>query len=90
MSSYMVERVLWEICNMPEKAERFLIDAPAHLAQYSLTDNEAKMITDLDVRGLADIDVSQMLLMMTWNVMVGEEKIGEYLERMGANGTPPP
>ena len=84
MSTHVVERVLWEICNMPEKTATYIENPDAHLANYQLDEDERRMVKELDVKSLAERNVSQMLLMMTWNVLVGAEKVGEYLGRMNA------
>jgi hypothetical protein len=82
MSVHTVERVLWEICCLPDRTAGFRTDPAGHLESYPVTDDERGMIQRFDVRGLADHGVSQMLLMMTWNVTVGPDKIGDYLARM--------
>jgi hypothetical protein len=82
MSAYTVERVLWEICCLPGKADSFKRDSTAHLRAYGLSDAERDMIEGLGVRGLADHGVDQMLLMMTWNVLRGPETTPEYVRRM--------
>jgi len=84
MSTNMVERVLWEICSDPGRAAQFQTDSDAFLSAYRLEPEEKNRIADLKVRSLADQGVSQMLLMMTWNVLVGPDKVGEYLGHMNA------
>lgn len=87
MSLYTVERTLWEICNVPGTADRFRDDPAAVLDGRSLDAGERQMIEALDVRALAAYDVNQMLVMMTWNILVGAEKIPEYLAQL--NGAAP-
>jgi hypothetical protein len=85
MSVHTVEQVLWEICNVPERTVQMRADPGKLVAQRNLTDEERRMVRDLDVRGLAAYSVNQMLIMMTWNILVGAEKIPEYLAQL--NGT---
>jgi hypothetical protein len=88
MSVHSVERALWEVCNTPDGATLLRSDPEAFFKGRALSDNERAMITALDVRALAAHNVNQMLIMMTWNVLVGAEKIPEYLTRLNTPAQP--
>ncbi len=89
MSLYTVERTLWEICNVPGTAARFRENPEAVLEGRTLDARERQMIEALDVRALAEYDVNQMLVMMTWNILIGAEKIPEYLAQLNGAAQAP-
>ncbi|KKC26026.1 hypothetical protein [Sphingomonas sp. SRS2] len=84
MSVHSVEQALWEICTQPANGAVLRGDPEAFFDGRPLDSYEKSMISELNVRGLAAYDVNQMLIMMTWNILVGPEKIGEYLARLNA------
>ena len=84
MSAFTVERVLWEICCVPGRVQEFQAEPSAMLGQYPLSEKETALIRDFRVRGLADLGINQMLLMMTWNMLNGPDRIPDYLQRMNS------
>jgi Aromatic-ring-opening dioxygenase LigAB, LigA subunit len=85
MSVNTLERVLWELSVNRDSKRRFQEDSRAFLSRYQLTDHEAQMIGDFDVRGLADAGVSTMLTMGFWTEVHTSRSVTEYLERMKAS-----
>jgi hypothetical protein len=88
MSVHTVEQVLWEICNIPERTAQMRANPDSVPAGKNLTAAEWGMIRDLDVCALAEYKVNQMLIMMTWNILVGAEKIPEYLCKLAGRSSP--
>jgi hypothetical protein len=84
MSIHAVEKLLYEICNSGERAEQYRAQPDALLARYALTDQEQQLVRQLDVRGLSDYQVNPMLIMTTWNTLIGPDSIGEYLGKLNA------
>lgn len=84
MSVHSVEKLLWDICNAPECYEAYRIDPEKMIASYRLDDEEKQMVRHLKVRALTDYNVNPMLIMMTWNAVIGADKIGEYLAKLNA------
>jgi len=87
MSMFSIERALWELTTSPENTKRFLVDPDGLLASYQLDAEEIELIKALDVRAMADRKVSEMLLMLTWFALRGQDTMPEYLQRMN---TPSP
>lgn len=87
MSVHSVERVLWDICNSPDHYKAFLADREKMIANYQLGDAEKQMVRELKVRDLMDYNVNPMLVMQTWNAIIGADKIEEYLGKLN---TPAP
>ncbi|MGE0114454.1 MAG: hypothetical protein AB7T07_06185 [Steroidobacteraceae bacterium] len=84
MSVHSVERVLWDICNSPDHYKAFLADRDELLTHYQLGDAEKQMVRELKVRELMDYNVNPMIIMQTWNAIVGSDKIEEYLGKLNA------
>jgi hypothetical protein len=82
MSVHSVEKVLWEVCNSPERAAQYLSDPETLLGAYRLSDEERRMVRVLDVRALTNHNVNPMLIMMTHHVAFGSEKAGEYVQKL--------
>jgi hypothetical protein len=84
MSIHAVEKLLYEICNSGERAQQYRTGPDALLARFALTEQERRLVRELDVRGLTDYLVNPMLIMTTWNTLVGPNHIGDYLGRLNA------
>ena len=83
MSRFSVERAIWEIAASRDQVGQFLEDPTSLLANYRLSDDERALIIAKDVRALADMQVSAMLLMLFWMaVSGGNESLPDYLQRM--------
>jgi Aromatic-ring-opening dioxygenase LigAB, LigA subunit len=88
MSNHAVEKLLYEICNSAERAGQYRQQKDALLSRFALTEKERALVRDLDVRGLMDHGVNPMLIMTTWNTLVGPDHIGDYLGRLNAPRAP--
>jgi hypothetical protein len=84
MSVNAVEKILWDICNAPERLAQYRSGPDALIAGYNLTAGEQRMVRGLEVRELTNYNVNPMLIMMTWNALIGADKIGEYLGKLNA------
>lgn len=84
MSIHAVEKLLYEICNSRERAEQYRSAREQLVARFALTDLERGLVNALDVRGLTDYGVNPMLIMTTWNTLVGPNHIGDYLGKLNA------
>lgn len=83
MSMFSIERALWEIAGSRESVGLFLQDPDALLVSYQLSEQERQLIKSKDVRAMADMEVSSMLLMLFWMaVSGGDQSLPEYLQRM--------
>lgn len=86
MSSYMIEKVLWEICNDPQRTPEFNKDPGLYLTRYRLNDEERRMLIQMDVRALAEDNVNPLLIMMAYQQIKGPQAMPEYLAAMNARG----
>ena len=84
MSIHAVEKLLYEVCNSGERAAQYRTDIDALLGRFALTEHEQALVRALDVRGLTAYQVNPMLIMTTWNTLVGPDHIGEYLGKLNA------
>lgn len=85
MNVNSIERVLWDLCSIREKAIEFS-DSPASvLSEYELDSESNAAIESKNVLALARAGVSQMLLMLFWSAVSGGlATLPEYLGRMNA------
>jgi hypothetical protein len=90
MSVNTIERLLWEFGDDPARAKAFLKDPDRYLARFQLTEQEFKMVRTMDVRALGDYGVSNMLLMMAWPLLNGNNPLMQfdYLRRMNSGKLP--
>lgn len=89
MSVHTVERVFWEFGNDPQRFEAFRKDPDAYLAAYPLTDEERRMIRNMDLRALSDHGVSNLLTLMVWPLMKGADMMPfDYLIHMNRGRLP--
>lgn len=83
MSVYTLERVLWDLSAHPSKVREFKSNADGFLTTYPLSAPERSLLETLDVRTMADLGVSQMLLFCSWQaIQGGAASIPEYMRRM--------
>lgn len=80
MSKNTLEKVLWDITVNPALAKDIEL-----LGRYQLTPDERNLIDAMDVRAIADRDVSQMLTWMAWVATYGFEGAPEYMRRMNTH-----
>lgn len=82
MSVYMIEKLLWEITQQPQRAAEFKADPDRFLQGYALAADEAAMIKKLDVRALVARNVNPMLTMRLWSLMKGRDQTPAYLKQL--------
>ena len=82
MNTNMLEKVLWDFGNDPMRMGPFMENPDEYLSQYRLTPDEAAAIKNLDVRALADSNVSVLLTMMAFMMFKGPDCMPEYMTRM--------
>jgi len=90
MSVNTIERVLWELTDEPKKVKAFLNDPDAYLSGYQLTEAEFKMIRTMDVAAFNDYGVSNMLSLMAWSAVMGNNPVlmFDYLTRINRGTLP--
>lgn len=83
MSIYTLERALWDLSAHPDKVRNFHSNTGEFLSVYPLDNREKGLLQALDVRTMADMGVSQMLLFCSWQaIQGGAASIPEYMRRM--------
>ena len=83
MSTFMLEKALWDLGDDPNKIAAFNTDPNTYLDNYILTDRERKQVLNLDVDEMADDGVSCLLTLMVWIMVRGTESFPDYLRKMG-------
>jgi hypothetical protein len=78
MSSYTIEKVLWDLVGQPALAERFRSDIEPFLDGYPLEPTE---------RALVALRINPMLLMRAFQCVYGRDKRPEYLRRLATPAT---
>lgn len=86
MSVNMIEKLLYDVSVSRSAAERLNTDIDKFLARYRLSEDEAAMVRDGDVRGLRDLGANPMLTMGFWMAVHGPREMGEYMKRMKRRG----
>ena len=82
MSTYAVESVMYDLQSNPAIAEKFKSDPRGAVAERRLTDEERRRILEWDLRSMSDSGVSDMLLLVAFTAINGQEAVPKYLERM--------
>lgn len=88
MSSYTIEKILWDLVGQPALAERFRSDIEAFLDGYPLEPSERELVKAMDVQAIAALRINPMLLMRAFQCVYGRDKRSEYLQRLAK--APPP
>jgi hypothetical protein len=82
MSSDTVEGILFSLRSSAEFAERYRAKPGDALEGYPLTDRERRDLIDWNVRAMSESGVSEMLLMVAYTAIFGQDAIPEYIRRM--------
>jgi hypothetical protein len=82
MSTYVIEKVLWDFGNQPDRIARFKADPDRYLAEYDLTPDEMNLIKQVDVRGMYDRNVHPLLSLLHFILMNGPSAQPEYARLM--------
>ena len=90
MSVNTIERILWEFGEEPHRVKEFLNDPDNYLSGYPLTEEEFRMLQTMDVAALDEYGVSNMLGMMSWTALYGNNPLTmfDYLQRMNHGKLP--
>ncbi len=90
MSVNTIERILWELGDDSDKLQAFLKDPDAYLSRYPLNSEEFQMVRTMDVAAFNRYGVSNMLGLMSWSTVMGNNPVMmfDYLRRMN-NGKLP-
>lgn len=84
MSSDTLEGILFSLQSNAEFAARFRADPDAALKGYPLSAQERRDLLAWNVRAMSEIGVSDMLLMLGHNAVLGPQAMPEYLRKMNA------
>ena len=86
MSSFAIEKALWQASTNPADAQA-LRTAPAdYLAGFRLDEDERALVLAWDVRALVERGVSPMVLLMAFNAAGAGSDMMDYIRRI--NGMP--
>ena len=83
MSRFAIEKVLWEISQDSERAEKFRANPERYLAANALDPDEVEMIKALDVRAMVAHKVHPMLTMRAWQILRGRDQMPAYFKALG-------
>ena len=83
MSTFMLEKALWDLGDDPHKITAFKKDPETYLDNYILTDRERNQVLNLEVDQMADDGVSTLLTLMVYIMVRGTESFPDYLRKMG-------
>jgi hypothetical protein len=83
MSTYTIEKVLWDLVQHPQTGPVFRADPDPHLDRYPLELSERELLKKMDVRTLAARRINPMLLMRAYQAMFGRDQFPQYLEKIG-------
>ena len=87
MSSFAIEKALWQATSNPADAQALRADPAQYLSHFRLDDDERALILAWDVQALCARGVSPMVLMMAFNAAGAGSDMMDYIRRI--NGMPP-
>lgn len=82
MSIHAIEKALWQASMDPEDAGRFRDSAESYLEDFRLEERERALITAWDIRGLVDMGVHPMVVMMANAAIYGPDAAMTYVEKV--------
>lgn len=84
MSVNTLEKILWEFGDEPARVKEFLKDPDGYLAAFQLSEQEFKMVRTMDLKALDEYGVSNLLAMMVWPLLNGNNQLMafDYLKKM--------
>lgn len=86
MSINALEKALWQATMDPEQAQCLRQDAASYLEEFRLEEQERELLASWDIRGMVDMGVHPMVLMMAFAAINGPDIAASYVERVN---TPP-
>lgn len=82
MSVYGIEDALWQASVSPKKAQHFREDADAYLREFRIDDRERALVSTWDIRGVVELGVNPMVLMMANAAVNGPAASAAYIEKV--------
>lgn len=83
MSTNALEKVFWQMGSAPAEFESYRASPEVYLEKFRLTEDERRLVLDLDVAQLLKVGVNPLLLMMSYAMIQGGlEAIGEYMGKL--------
>ena len=82
MSVYGIESALWQASMNPKRAQQFRDDADAYLKQFRIDDRERAMVASWDIRGVVELGVNPMVLMMANAAVNGPAASMTYIQQV--------
>jgi hypothetical protein len=89
MSTYTIEKVLWDLVGQTQKAEAYRADTDAFLDGYPLAPAEREMLKNMDVQAIVALRINPMLLMRAFQCVHGRDKRLLYLQRLAEQQAAP-
>lgn len=90
MSINAIEKALWQASMDPAAAAGLREDAESYLGQFRIDESERALMTSWDIRGLVDLGVHPMVLMMAFAAVNGPAASAQYVERVNTPGPKAP
>ena len=87
MSIHAIEKALWQASTNPEDAGRLRQDADGYLRQFRLDEQERALMTEWDIRGLVDLGVHPMVVMMANAAVYGPDAAMAYVQKVNTPGS---
>lgn len=84
MSINAIEKSLWQASVKPADAQRLREDTESYLKTFRLDERERALVSSWDVRGLADLGVHAMVLMMAYAAVNGVEASQQYIVKINS------
>jgi len=82
MSVYGLENALWQASVNPKHARRLREDAEAYLGGFRVDDHERELLAAWDIRGLVELGVNPMVVMMANAAVHGPAASMSYVEKV--------
>ena len=90
MSVNTIEKILWEFGDEPDRVKAFLKDPDGYLEQFQLNEEEFRMVRTMDLKAFDEYGVSNLLAMMAWPLLNGNNQLMafDYLRKMNHGELP--
>jgi len=90
MSIYGIEDALWQASVNPKMARRLREDADSYLKEFRIDDRERLLVSSWDIRGVVELGVNPMVLMMANAAVNGPAASAAYIEKVNTPKTAAP
>lgn len=88
MTVNAMEKALWQASMNPEDARSFREDPDAYLHGFRLDDRERSMMATWDIRGVVELGVNPMVLMMANAAVNGPAAAADYVAKVNTPKSP--